>query len=83
MTQPYPIREVCSDDAHWREREDPHKPWCVWRCRAFVLEFRWKGTDFWFPRDFAWSAHYGDEDARITNSTPERETLWLDLFLHP
>ena len=74
----------------WREVRDPvasHPEWryafhAIYRCRYFQLEFRWSDNDRWTPFEPEPGTRYAPVQ-KITVRTPEREAVWLDLFLRP
>lgn len=79
----------------WRELRDPHVPnypgfstywYAVWRCRALTLEFQWRQCDNdapWEGRWFTRTTPGHENPEELWQSTPEREAIWLDLFLRP
>ena len=77
----------------WREVVDPHQReflenpevCAVYRCRGLQLEWRWNDQPDQPWRPFVPSEFVSREDAvdDATGRTPEREAVWLDLFLHP
>lgn len=72
---------MSSVEAGWRVVQDPHYFEFQWRCRGFVFEYRFRrvslnGYTTWYPKDTS-------VGALICAPTPEREAMWLDLFLRP
>lgn len=66
----------------WRVEPDPHFPAWKWRCAALVLQWRYGVIgvlEAWRPID----PTRATDPNYIGYPTPERQALWLDLFLHP
>lgn len=82
----FPMRRVDpATDAAWRELPDPKYAGCVWRCRDLQLEWTWRGENcvqhqgWWY----ALTRRPVGSNSGVQEVTPEREAVWLDLFLHP
>lgn len=87
--------EDLTSAAAWREVADPNEAGkeqglcAVYRCHALVMEFRWRRWDTsdwvspWIPLEptYAGVTRAARHDCAVR--TPEREAVWLDLFLNP